>query len=283
MLNKFVYVVLETKEELFDLISAVLSEYPILGIEEKFDQMLVCFNSSDWEKINHEKFFEKLKTIDPFILLKSVEVINEKNWNEEWEKSLTPIVVTERIAICPSWRRGETNAPIEILIDPKMSFGTGHHSTTQLMIKLAEKYILPDTFWIDVGTGTGILAILAKKLGAKEVLAMDNNSWAIQNIYENLIINSIDTGVDVVELDLDLIPNLPESDGIFANLNIDLIVRNFSKFYDSLQRKNGILLASGLLIYDEDEFLKKAEFVGFSPVEILYSNEWMGIAFKIGE
>jgi len=184
MNQEYFYVTLSSKEELFEKIIAILSNFPILGIEEIDDNLKVAFKKENWDKIDKEFLLEALKVADPNISISQIDKEIEKNWNEEWEKNVTPVILSDKISVAPSWRKGSTGKPIEIIIDPKMSFGTGHHSTTKLMVQLAEKYLKPNSFWIDVGTGTGILAIVANKLGAKEVLAFDNNPWSIANASE---------------------------------------------------------------------------------------------------
>ncbi len=281
MNEEFIYVTLESKEELFDNLIGILCNFPILGVEEKGDTLIVTFKQEKWDVIDKDFLFESLKLADPEIIFKKIEKETEKNWNEVWEKNITALILTDKISVSPSWLKGTTGKPIEIIIDPKMSFGTGHHSTTKMMVQLAEKYVKPGTFWIDVGTGTGILSILAIKLGAKDVLAIDNNTWSIQNAYENFELNSIQSGIDLVEMDLDALPNLPESDGIFANLNFDTIVRNLNKFYSAIQSKTGILLVSGILIYDSSDFEDIASNKGFRIIDKIIDEEWSAFALSI--
>lgn len=279
--SKYVLVYLYVREENFDKVVALLTVYPILGVEERDDELIVSFNENDWSQIDQSEFLQFLSFADSEIKILKIENVEERNWNEEWEKNITPVVISKRVAIVPSWRIGETDSEIEIIIDPKMSFGTGHHSTTRLMCQLAEKLVKLGSFWIDVGTGTGILAIFAKKLGAKEVLAIDNNAWSIQNALENLRLNSISDGIDLIELDIDAVPSLPESDGIFANLNLDVVLRNLKKFYSSISNTDGNLLVSGILKYDLDECISKVVNSGFNVQEILYDEEWVALHLKV--
>jgi len=278
----YIYVTISSKEENSENIVAISSIFPILGIEENGDKFVLYFREKDWQTIDYDFFCSAIRTFDPEASIVSVEKIDEKNWNEEWEKNVTPVIVNDRIAIVPSWKVGSTKRELELIIDPKMSFGTGHHSTTRIMIKLAEKYVKPESFWIDVGTGTGILTILAKKLGAKEVLALDNNSWSIQNAYENLKNNKITEGVDLIEMDIDTLPNLPIADGIFANLNLDIVIRNLGKFYSSVQENSGVVLVSGILVYDYDEFESEVKQKGFDILEVLKEEEWFGAVLSCG-
>ena len=115
-----------------------------------------------------------------------VQVLDDRNWNAEWEASIEPVVVNDRIVIVPEWRTEEFSQPLRLVITPKMSFGTGHHATTRMMCRLMEQYVQPDSTWIDVGTGTGVLAILAALLGARDVFAFDNDEWSFVNSQENI-------------------------------------------------------------------------------------------------
>lgn len=254
----------------------MLTNYNFLGAEEQNDYLTVYFKLSEWDKIDNDELLQVLKLVDPNIQILKIETIEEKNWNEEWEKNITPIIISQNIAIVPSWKIGSTDRTIEIVIDPKMSFGTGHHSTTRLMCYFAEKLVESGSFWIDVGTGTGILAILARKLGAKEVLALDNNFWSLQNALENFKKNKIETGIDLIEMDIDNVGSLPEADGIFANLNLELILRNLPKFHNSLFKHKGNLIISGVLIYDLDELVSKSKENSFEILEIKKDEEWIG-------
>lgn len=274
--RKYVYVHLRTKEELIEQLIALLSNYNFLGAEEQNDYLTVYFKFPDWGRIDKIELVEVLRLVDPNIQILKIETIEEKNWNEEWERNITPIIISQNIAIVPSWKIGSTDRKIEIVIDPKMSFGTGHHSTTRLMCYFAEKLVQKDSFWIDVGTGTGILAILARRLGAKEILALDNNFWSLQNALENFQKNWIEDGIDLIEMDIDAMASLPEADGIFANLNLELILRNLPKFHNSLYNHNGDLIVSGVLIYDLEKLVSKAKDNNFEILEIKKDEEWIG-------
>jgi ribosomal protein L11 methyltransferase len=142
---------------------------PFTGVEERMDELVVTFKSEDWKQELAQEIISDLKKISEDAEILQISSITEQNWNEEFEKSVKPIIVNENIGITPEWKKDEINTKIKILINPKMSFGTGDHESTRLISRLAEKVVKPDSKWIDVGTGTGVLAILGIKLGAKEV------------------------------------------------------------------------------------------------------------------
>jgi len=179
----------------------------------------------------------------------------------------------------PEWKKSESSTEIPIIINPKMSFGTGQHETTRLIARLLEKYCEPNQKWIDVGTGTGVLAILAIKLGSQSVFAFDNNEWAIENARENIILNKVEDSILLQEADIEEI-ELPSANGITANLFANLVIYGLEKFRKSLLENKGILLISGILRYQEEEIINEAKKKGFEPLEVIYEEEWLAAAFR---
>lgn len=278
-MKEFKNITVSIPEEYFEMAIACLMDFSVLGIREDFDTLTITFDNS---VVNDElitNLFHALQDIYPNTKILSQEVISPKNWNEEWEKNVPLIKISKRIEILPEWKKHECNAEIPIIINPKMSFGTGQHETTRLISRLLEKYCKTGQKWIDVGTGTGVLAILAIKLGAKSVFAFDNNEWAIENARENIILNNVEQFIEIHESDIEEI-EIPKSDGITANLYANLVIYGFEKFYNSLIENNGILLVSGILRYQEDEILGKAQEKGFELLELIYEEEWLAAAFK---
>jgi ribosomal protein L11 methyltransferase len=159
-----------------------------------------------------------------------------------------------------------------------MSFGTGQHETTRLVSKLMEKYVQPNQFWIDAGTGTGVLAIIAVKLGAQSCYAFDNNSWSAENAIENVELNKVQDKIRIEEVEIDEVI-LPTADGIVANLYANLIIANVHKFADAL-KIGAPLLVSGILVYDKDEVISAAQNAGFKLLEFIQEADWVAIAFE---
>lgn len=278
-MKEFKNITVSIPEEYFELAIATLMDFSVLGIREDFDTLIITFDNDivNEELINN--LLEALQHIYPETKISSQELISPKNWNEEWEKNVPLIKISDRIDILPEWKKSESSAEIPIIINPKMSFGTGQHETTRLISRLMEKYCKPNQNWIDVGTGTGVLAILAIKLGANSVFAFDNNEWAIENARENVILNKVEEFIEIVEADIEEI-ELPSADGISANLYANLVIYGFEKFHKSLIEKNGILLVSGILKYQEEEILIEAKRNRFELLEIIYEEEWLSAAFK---
>lgn len=278
-MKEFNNITISIPEEYFELAIATLMDFSILGIREDFDSLIITFDNSIVNNELIDNLLEALQHIYPETKIISQELISPKNWNEEWEKNVPLIKISDRIDILPEWKKNESTAEIPIIINPKMSFGTGQHETTRLISRLMEKYCKQNQRWIDVGTGTGVLAILAVKLGANSVFAFDNNEWAIENARENVILNKVEEFIEIVEADIEEF-ELPKADGISANLYANLVIYGFEKFHNSLIEKNGILLISGILRYQEEEILYEATGNGFELLEIIYEEEWLSAAFK---
>jgi ribosomal protein L11 methyltransferase len=209
-----------------------------------------------------------------------IEPIKAQNWNAEFEKSLLPVVVSPRVVIAPSWSTDVPAAEITLRIDPKMSFGTGYHPTTRMMCRFMEQYVRSGSRWIDAGTGTGVLAILAAKLGATGVFAFDNDEWSVNNTVENIAQNDVENIVRGEQADIFTVV-LPPADGIAANLYRNLLIPVFPKFYEALRESRGVVIVSGVLIYDRDEICAAAEQNGFRTVHVETEGEWIAAVFEV--
>lgn len=182
--------------------------------------------------------------------------IAKRNWNEEWEKSFSPIVVDDKCLIRASFHQADKRYPYEIIITPKMSFGTGHHQTTWLMVRNMLSLDHRDKRVMDAGCGTAILSILASKLGAREVEAFDIDDWSVENGNENTEINQctnirIQQGT-IVEVELS-----GGFDIILANINKNVLLDEL-RIYTSYLNPGGVLLLSGFLTFDIGDILAEA-------------------------
>jgi len=265
-------------DEFQELAYSYIYEYNFTGIEEKFDEIVITFDTSFYNDDLKNEIIENIKLAFKDAYIKKEERIEDKNWNEEWEKNVPLIVVNDRIAIAPLWKIDELNQDIKIIINPKMSFGTGDHPTTRLCCRLLETILIPGENWIDVGTGTGVLAILAKKLGASDVIAFDNNIWSIENAEENFKLNNLDNQIELLETDIDTY-DIPPSDGIVANIFLHLAKQGMPKFYQSLKEKEGHLILSGILSYDKDIIIDFAKENGFELNKTITEEEWIAFDF----
>jgi ribosomal protein L11 methyltransferase len=279
MLKKqFINLHIAIPEEQFDLSFSALADFPFIGIEERIDEIVITFNAVDFSDALRTSLIDQLEIYSIDATLLSEDIIDDKNWNAEWEQSLEPVVVSSRIAISPTWKADEVSQEIVILINPKMSFGTGYHPTTRMVCRMLEETVTSNSRWIDAGTGTGVLAILAAKLGATYCFAFDNDEWSVENSRENIILNNVEKQVDCSQQDVFTV-QLPESDGICANLYRNLLIPNFPKFYTTLKKPEGVLLVSGVLKYDVEEIITSAEAANFKHIHTELENEWAAIRF----
>jgi ribosomal protein L11 methyltransferase len=161
-----------------------------------------------------------------------------------------------------------------------MSFGTGHHESTRLILNLLPKYVKADTYWMDAGTGTGVLAIAAVKLGAKEVFAFDNDEWVRENVAENLQLNQVTE--QQVPFAVCSLEDVQESgfDGIIANIHL-VILQQFMPLFAQKLKNGAPLLLAGLLKTDKEAILNAASAHGFTLLEEITENEWMSIALCV--
>lgn len=235
----------ENTQEITDILVAELNEIAYESYDETEDGLNAYIL---------EKFFdlEKVKLLHvnsiPNIKINfSHELIKTQNWNEVWEKNFEPIVIEDQCLIRAPFHENIPKTKYEIIIEPKMSFGTGHHETTYLMLKTMLELDFKDKNILDMGCGTGVLAILATFKDAKEVTAIDIDEWAYNNALENIEKNNC-SNIKVFQGNAKLLIN-QQYDIIIANINRNILMDDI-KHYSKVLRSGGTLLLSGL--YDKD-------------------------------
>src|SRR5688572_1334297 len=252
-----------------EILIAQLAEAGYEGFEEVQDNLdaFISRKNFDTDLLNEISF--KYQT--PY----SLEKIAETNWNHLWESNFEPVIVDDYVAVRADFHKQITNTKFEIIITPKMSFGTGHHATTNMMIKLMRNLNFNGKTVLDFGTGTGILAILAEKSGAKRICAVDNDDWSITNAEENFRKNNCGK----IELNkASDASSATKFDIILANINKNVILENLYVLTASLQA-GGVILFSGLLQHDKQDLLKAAETLDLIPQNELLENGWIAVQF----
>ncbi|HUL43197.1 MAG TPA: 50S ribosomal protein L11 methyltransferase [Bacteroidota bacterium] len=205
--------------------------------------------------------------------------IPEENWNAQWEKTIQPVTVGKRFIITPSWHPvPDDHDRIVIQIDPKMSFGTGYHETTRLVLQLLEHMNLKGKSVLDVGTGTGILAIASAKLGAARVVGTDIDEWAISNSRENIIANRVTTVVEITDRELKTFP-VSTFDVIVSNITLNSHIEMLDS-YRSILKSPGRLLLSGLLVSDAPSMREQLIRRNFTVDRELNEHEWAAISAR---
>ena len=231
--------------ELQEVLIALLADSGYDGFEQQ-DELLKAYVT---EPLFDEDFLKSLGV--EYIVAR----IEERNWNEQWEKSFQPVIIEDFCAVRAHFHDPIPGVAYELVITPKMSFGTGHHATTYMMLQAMRQLPLQGKRILDFGTGTGVLAILAAKLGAGPILAIDNDDWSIANARENAEANGC--GAILIEK-CDQLENLPGPfDVILANINKHVILEQLSQMEQQLA-KGGVILLSGLLQNDSEDIENEA-------------------------
>lgn len=203
--------------------------------------------------------------------------ISERDWNESWKKKLQPIDVGELFSILPPWEKKRPDR-INLVIDPGMAFGTGHHQTTQTCLLLIEKYshLCKKERFLDVGTGTGVLAVCASKLGFKEVVGVDIDPLAIDAANRNARHNNL-ANIDIKQGDITATNG--EFDFVAANLLSEIIISIAPMLADRI-RERGVILMSGMISGQEDEILTLMKESGLECLERFVDGIWVSLVLQ---
>ena len=255
---------IEANEEQQEILISQLEDLNVVGFEQTQEQLLAYF---DEDKFISNEVKELLKGYK-FVW----DTVAQQNWNEVWESNFEPVIVDNLCSVRAEFHASIKGPQYEIIITPKMSFGTGHHETTYMMIDAMRDINFTGKTVFDFGTGTGILAILASKMGAASITATDVDEWSITNAKENFQKN------DVKNINLYQSSIIPKEtfDVILANINRNVLVQYASTLVNILSEK-GILLISGLLKEDEKIIVES-----FSALQLKYTKQkgnWMAFLF----
>ncbi len=209
----------------------------------------------------------------------SWQTLEKKNWNAEWERNYTPIEVGRAVRVRALFHEPDPAFTHDLLITPKMSFGTGHHETTWLVMN--EQLGLPHAGRdvLDVGCGTGILAILARKLGAAALLAFDIDAWAVENTAENFSLNEVTDAAEVFQGTIVDVPENRKFGGILANINRNILLNEIPRYVSHLL-PGGWLVVSGFYDTDAADIIRCAEAEGLTFKNKNTRNQWATVVFE---
>jgi ribosomal protein L11 methyltransferase len=238
-----------------EIIIANLSILPYESFMEEGEYLKAYIQEQDFDPFDLKDLVLKLKTNKGVIINYEYKNIEQQNWNHVWESHFEPVSINDQLHILAPFHPKDKYQGLIIEIEPKMSFGTGHHQTTFLMCEEITSLSLDGKKVLDMGSGTGVLAILAEKCGAKEILAIDIESWSVENCEENTKRNKCSKIISKLGDIIDI--NGHYFDVIIANINKNVLLAHLPS-YSKCLNTNGILLLSGFFETDAEDLISAA-------------------------
>jgi ribosomal protein L11 methyltransferase len=277
------YISLEVncQEDFIEIFMAELAEIGFSTFQEKEDGSGLFAYSEENQKFetSHiEGLFQQYKSLTSVDY--ELGTVEKENWNADWEKNYQPIEVENKILVRADFHPKNPNFPVEIVVTPKMSFGTGHHETTYQMLNLMHNLELKDKLVLDAGCGTGILAIYASLKNAIKVDAYDIDEWAVENTKENFSLNSIENSLyKIWQGEVQSIPQEGVYDLILANINKNILLADIQYLQKHL-KNGGYLMLSGFYENDVIDILNECERYSLSQVNQSIRNQWSALLLK---
>lgn len=264
------------EEEDRGIIIATLGDLGFDSFEEN-DIELDCY-IQDKELIKHSDAISSyIKELEMDMIVCVLSKVETVNWNAVWEANFEPINVENKCYVRAPFHK-EGNGLYDIVIMPKMSFGTGHHATTYLMIENLFDMDVKGKIGLDMGCGTGVLAILAVKLGARKMEAIDIDEWAVENTKENIVTNNTQESISVMQGDASLLHGR-KFEFILANINRNILLEDMPSYVNVLSN-GGEILFSGFLAPDVDDIVRKADSLGMDIVYCKERDGWQLVRVK---
>jgi ribosomal protein L11 methyltransferase len=265
----------QNSSEQNELLIALLSDEEYESFEETEGGLKAYI---PFQKFSEEKVREVVETLrESGNILFSCTLIKDRNWNALWESNFEPVLIGDMIYVHAPFHPAQPGIKYDILIEPKMSFGTGHHATTSLMMEEMLKMNMVNKIVLDMGCGSGILAILAAKMGAEDILAIDVEEWAFRNAFENCTRNQ-SQHVIVQKGDARLIQER-SFEVILANINRNVLLDDFGTYYSAL-KNNGHLLISGFITDDVNKMLDAGAKYNLRLLNHASKKQWALIHFE---
>jgi ribosomal protein L11 methyltransferase len=263
--------------EFSDIFMAELGEIGYETFTEEEDGLNAYITEDLFSETALDEIMERYLPMTP--IRYSYKTLEKKNWNEEWEKNYEPIIAADgRVRVRASFHEPDPNVEYDLLINPKMSFGTGHHETTSMVLGLQMDVNHVGKKVLDVGCGTGILAILASKLGATEVAGFDIEEWAAENSRENCQLNDCQN----IVIRQGTIEDEPaeQYDIVLANINRNILMRDISKYVEFMKPAPSQLIVSGFYQHDIEDIENVAKEVGLVKTKTENKNNWAAVVFE---
>lgn len=274
---EYIQVSISLSDEYHELLIAELFELDFEGFEEEDHRLIASIPANRFDDVKREEIERILLGFGDRAFIEEEKLIPSQNWNATWEQSIKPLQIGN-FYVRPTWEVASSDPElIELLIDPKMAFGTGYHSTTKLILEWIPEIIAKEDDVLDAGTGTGILGIAALKVGASSVFGFDIDEWSKDNAEENIAINKV-TDFQVKLGSLEVIPEGANYNVILANINRNALIELIPSLISHL--KEGKLLLSGLLEEDESTILALESLNEFTHIETRQQKEWIAMLFE---
>ena len=256
-----------------DMLTTMLAEIGFDSFMDE-DRCLKAYCSAEYRNdIAVEDLLSDPAFFDVHLL--KVEEMPDKDWNELWEASYQPVVVNERCRVRAPFHDPDPSFEFDLVIEPKMSFGTANHETTAQIIQLMLETDFKGKEVLDMGSGTAVLAILAKKLGAAHTVAIDNDEWAYRNAFTNIELN----GISDIEIVLgDALAIKGQFDVVLANINRNILLRDMH-YYVAAMKPDAHIFFSGFYTEDLDSIKAEAEHLGMRYRRHLSRNNWVAAEF----
>lgn len=277
MENKYLEVKITVPEEFYEILIVVLSDEGYDSFQEHDSHLSAFIEIVEFDKKHLTSILANYQ--DLFSTTIETEELENKNWNEEWEKNFDPVFVDDKCVIKATFHTIDKSYPYEITINPRMSFGTGHHATTALMISHEMSMNFKDKIIFDAGTGTGVLAVMAKKLGAKEIHSCDIDEWSFDNCQENYALNDCSD----IKIEQSTFPQYTQHNSLYdivlANINKNVLLEEI-KFYSARLAKNGYLVLSGFYTQDISDIEKEASSHNLKLIDQKDRENWAALLFE---
>ncbi|MEX2603024.1 MAG: 50S ribosomal protein L11 methyltransferase [Gracilimonas sp.] len=266
-------------DDLHELLIAELFDLDFEGFEQEDDLLVATIPTNRFDDSKRELIEKLLMGLGGNASVLSEKIIAPQNWNEEWERTIKPQTIGQ-FYVHPTWStfEGDLGDKIELMIDPKMAFGTGYHATTRVMLEWLPEVITEKDSVLDAGTGTGILAIAALKLGAASAFGFDIDEWSETNARENILLNQVDN-IEVRLGSLEVIPEGKKYDVILANINRNALIELVPELIKYLN-EGGQLLLSGLLEEDKETMLNQPALQKLKHLGTRQHLEWIALLFE---
>ena len=262
----------DAEKELSEILIAFLDDLGFQGFLEEENSVIAYMDENEF----HDSLLTDVKNLHQDISDVIYRTVPEKNWNAAWEKSFSPIVINDQVIVKAPFHKASSNYKYSIVIEPKMSFGTGHHETTELMIREMLKMDFSGSLVLDLGCGTGILAILASLMNAAGVVAVDNDLWAYTNTRENIELNHV-SNIKSYQGDISLVKNI-KFNIILANIDRNTHLDQLHDYSKCLINK-GYLILSGFYSKDTEMLITEALKHGLTFQHMQQKNEWVAGKF----